>query len=251
MIGALLLNFNLASAKIAPAPSVQTKMTVDLLNEFRKPIKKPEDLKKLKEQTLSMSGKSVPALIEVMKRSDFPDNNRWVATFLLGQIAGTKAGPFLARYTEHPNWVLRMASLKTLLSLKEKKYGKLYARALRDESLLVRTQALDNVSTLNLREHGANVWGMLYDKKNYHQTKKGSNKRGSIIHTVVKTIGDLQFEKAKKPLLSMIKNKKYDDIFTEMDYSLSKITGKDSPKGTKEVKRNYWARMGMSDATIL
>jgi len=186
-----------------------------------------------------------------MKNAEYPDNNRWVATFLLGQIAGTKAGPFLARYTEHPNWVMRMASLKTLLSLKEKKYGKLYARALRDESLLVRTQALDNVATLNLREHAGNVWGMLYDKKNYQQSKKGSNKRGSIVHTIVKTVGDLKFDKAKKPLLSMIQNKKYDDIFSEMDYSLSKITGKDSPKGAKEVKRNYWAKLRMSDTTIL
>jgi hypothetical protein len=116
----LLCIINPVFSKIAPTTATQTRMTVDLLNEFRKPIKKPEDLKKLKEQALALSGKSVPALIEVMKRSEFPDNNRWVATFLLGQIAGAKAGPFLARYTEHPNWVLRMASLKTLLSLKEK-----------------------------------------------------------------------------------------------------------------------------------
>ena len=101
------------------------------------------------------------------------------------------------------------------------------------------------IRTLKLKKLAPYVWEMLYDKKNYYQGKKGL-KRSNIIKTIISTIGDLDFKVAKKPMVQMIQNKKYKDIFNELDYSLSKITGKSSPKGDFKKKQIFWNRALMS-----
>lgn len=204
----------------------------------------------LKSETLKHGGNSVEALIEVMKNAKYPDKNRWVATFLLGQIMGEKSAPFLAKFLHHPHWVMRMASLKTMLALKQSKYSSQYASLLKDDSFIVRSQALDNIRTLNVKESAPQVWAMLYDKKNYYQPtingKPLKAKRSNIIKNVILTVGDLKFEKAREPLLKMIQKDRYNDIFNEMDKSLSKITGLNSPNGDTKVKRVFWQRQALS-----
>lgn len=219
-----------------------------LLNEFKKDLKRKEVLS-LKKQALNYSGKAIPALVEVMKSDKFPDKNRWVATFLVGQIMGKKSSPFLAKFLKHPSWIMRMASLKTLLALKEKRYGAQYAKALKDRSFIVRKQALQNIKRLELKGKAANVWAMLYDKRNYYNPKDGSRKRTNLIKEAIKVVGDLKFDKAKTPLLNMSQKKKYDDIFSEIDYSLSQITGKKSPK-TIKLKKRFWSKVAISNKTF-
>ncbi|MDO9181999.1 MAG: HEAT repeat domain-containing protein [Bacteriovorax sp.] len=204
----------------------------------------------LKAETLKQGGQSVEALIEVMKNGKYPDKNRWVATFLLGQIMGDKSAPFLAKFLKHPNWVMRMASLKTMLALKQKEYGSHYAMLLSDDSFIVRAQALDNIRTLKIANSAPQVWAMLYDKKNYYlPTMNGKElkaKRSNIIKSVILTVGDLKFQQAKIPLIKMIQKDKYNDIFTEMDISLSKITGQKSPDTDSKAKRIFWQRMALN-----
>lgn len=216
--------------------------------------KSKKDIAALKKRVLNSKGKAVPAIIEVMKNKLYPDKNRWLATFLLGRTMGKKSAPFIAKFLFHPNWVLRMASLKTLLALRARQYSGAFAKLLKDKSFIVRTQALDNIRQLKLRELSPFVWEMLYDQTNYYvskQTKKNAKQRGTtIIKNVILTIGELQFMKAKGPLLKMAGKKKYDDIFDEIDYSLAKITGKKSPKGPKTVKKRFWQRLSMSNTSI-
>jgi hypothetical protein len=225
--------------------------TMILLKRYLKDYSNKKDLQALKQDTLNLKGEAIPALIKIMKSDRFPDKNRWVATFLLGRIIGKKSGDFILKFTEHPNWVLRMASLKTLLALgqKDKNYAKAYVKSLSDNSMIVRHQALENISRLNLQDYGANVWAMLYDKSNY-QNNKNTQKSTSIIKTAIKTVGDLRFKKAEEPLLAMIQKKKYEDLFSEIDYSLTKISGKESPKGSEDVKKLFWKRIALSKATI-
>ena len=90
---------------------------------------------------------------------------------------------------------------------------------------------------------------MLYDKKNY-VASEGQRKRGNIVKTIIKTMGDLGFSKARKPMLTMIQKKKYSDIHEELDYALSKISTKPSPKGNLSVKKHYWSKMAISEKTI-
>jgi HEAT repeat protein len=211
-------------------------------------------LEELKNLTLKNGGQSVEALIEVMKNGKYPDKNRWVATFMLGQIMGDKSAPFLAKFFRHPSWVLRMASLKTMLALKQKNYGAQYAMLLNDESLIVRSQALDNIRKLKIEGQASDVWAMLYDKKNYYRPtingKEMGHKRADIIKRAIETVGELKFEKAKAPLFKMIQKDKYNDIFNEMDLALTHITGDKSPNSGLKEKRIFWQRKSL-DTTIL
>lgn len=233
-------------------------ITQSLLKKFSKKSSKKE-LITLKKEVLAYKGKAVPALVEVMKSGAYPEKNKWVATFMLGQVMGKKSAPFVSKFLKHPSWVMRMASLKTLLALKRVEYKKSYSDALKDKSFIVRSQALDNISKLNLTSEAPLVWQMLYDKRNYYSPKKGKKaktkkvaglKRTNLIKKVIATIGDLKFQKAKGPLLSMVQKPKYNDIFDEIDLSLAKITGKSSPAGSAKTKKRYWSKIAISNKTF-
>lgn len=222
----------------------------NLLNKYMVNYNDKKQMAALKAETLKHSGQSVEALIEVMKNGKYPDKNRWMATFLLGQIMGDKSAPFLAKFFDHPHWVMRMASLKTMQALKQKDYSSSYVKLLKDDSLIVRTQALETIRSLNVKEAAPHVWAMLYDKKNYYvPTAKGKelkSKRTHIIKEAIVTVGDLKFEKARAPLLTMIQKDKYKDVFNEMDTSLAKITGLKSPNGDTNQKKIFWKRQALN-----
>lgn len=229
------------SDELPPSLNKASAEVKELVALFKKESANPAHTKEIKSKTFALKAKSVPVLIEVMKRSDFPDRNRWLATFLLGRIMGSKAAPFIVRFTEHPHWLMRMAALKTLLALNLKEYSSVYAKALSDQSLLVRRQALENINTLHLEQSGPHVWAMLFDKSNYSISRDGKLKRTPIIKTAIRTLGDLKFQKVQKNLAQMIQKKKYEDIHTDLDYSLSKITGRPSPQKMSE-KIAFWKK---------
>ncbi|MCO4793565.1 MAG: HEAT repeat domain-containing protein [Bacteriovoracaceae bacterium] len=205
----------------------------------------------LKKKIIKAGSKSVPALVEVMKKKVYPDKSRWLATLLLGRVMGKKSAPYIAKFMDHPSWVLRMAALKTLLALKQTKYGGYFAKLLKDKSFIVRTQALDNIRLLGLTKYAPHVWSMLYDKKNYYENKKTKiSKRTNLIKSAVTAMGDLKFQKAKDPLFKMIQKKRYSDMFNEIEYSLEKITGKRSPKGNRQIKRMFWKKQGLAALSI-
>jgi hypothetical protein len=220
-----------------------------ILTNFKSDLSTKEVLN-LKKKIFKMSGKAIPGLVTVMKSKKYPDKNRWVATMTLARIMGKKSSAFLAKFLNHPNWVLRMASMKSLLALGEKKYANEYAKALKDKSFIVRRQALDVIIKLNLKSKAAHVWAMLYDKDNYYRPKKGAAKRTNLIKEAVRSVGYLKFQKAKVPLFTMVQKPKYEDIFKEMDYSLTMITGKKSPKGDQATKRRFWKKISLMSKTF-
>ena len=75
-------------------------------------------------------------------------------------------------------------------------------------------------------------------------------KQERMIKMAVTTVGDLKFEKARPALYKMAANKKYEDIFPEIDYALEKITGRASPKGDAKIKRVFWSKASISETTI-
>jgi hypothetical protein len=230
----------------------KSALTKTLSATFMKAAMNAKEVEQLQKEVRSHSGKAVPALIDVMKSSKYPDKNRWVATFLLGQIMGKKSSPFIVKFLKHPSWVMRMAALKTLLALKETKYAELYSESLTDESLIVRGQALENIRQLNLKSEAPYVWAMLYDKKNYYKAKpkkqsgEVTHKRTHLIKDVIRTVGDLDFNKAQEPLFKMIQKERYNDIFDDMDYALSQILDKKSPDGPQNIKRRFWKRTALA-----
>lgn len=208
---------------------------------YLKKSKNKNHLTLLKTESLKLKQKAVPTLIKVIKSKSYPSENRWVATYMLGRVMGKKSAPFISKLSKHPNWMLRLASLKVLLHLNQKQYKGLYARLLADTSLIVRHQALQNIKEMQIKELAPYVWKMLYDKSNYLGLK-GQRKRSNIIKDAIKAVGDLGFKKAKKPMLEMFTKKKYKDVYSELDYALSKLSTKPSPEGSLEVKKHYWAR---------
>ncbi|MFN8371145.1 MAG: HEAT repeat domain-containing protein [Bacteriovoracaceae bacterium] len=192
-----------------------------LLKEFKADPNK-KSLDKLRSKVLKIGAPAVPSLITIMKSEEYPENSRWMATFLLGRIAGNKASPFIAKFLKHPNFLMRLASLKTLLILKEDKRGDEFSALLKDPSLIVRYQALDNIKTLKLSKEAPHVWAMMFDEQNY-AGKKGARKRTNIIKKVVETVGELKYIPAKDKLVAMTKKSEYADIKSELNYSLAKM----------------------------
>ena len=201
----------------------------------------------LKRTTLKHREKAVPTLIKVMKEGKYPEQNRWQATMLLAQVMGKKSAPFIAKFSDHPHWMMRVASLKALLGLKQSEYHAVYAKALKDPSLIVRVQALDNISQMKIDALSPNVWRMMYDDSNY-SGDVGKRKRTSIVKNIIRTLGDLKFEKAAKPLAQLIQKPKYQDLIEDLDYSLEKITGKTSPDST-DGRRKFWSQTAVIEQT--
>ncbi len=200
----------------------------------------------LKRNAFRHKQKAVPTLIKVMKESKYPEQNRWHATMLLAQIMGEKSAPFIAKFTDHPHWMMRVASLKALLGLRQAEYTAVYAKALRDPSLIVRVQALDNISKLGITKLAPNVWSMMYDQTNY-TGNEGTRKRTSIVKSIIRTLGDVRFDKAKRPLAKLIQKPMYQDLIEDLDYSLEKITGERSPNGVGE-RRKFWSKLAAADS---
>ena len=222
---------------------------IKLIKRYQGSLKSKSARNQLMKDTLQMTQNAVPVLTRVMKSSSFPENNRWLATFMLGRIMGKKSAPFISKFAAHPHWMLRLASLKVLLALGQKQYKDLYVRALKDKALIVRHQALENINRFELKNLAPYVWGMLYDKSNY-KGAQGDRKRTNIIKEIILTMGNLGFDKAKKPMFKMIQNRKYQDIFSELDQSLSKLTKKQSPEGNISAKQYYWSREALKETTI-
>ena len=220
-----------------------------LYSSYIKKNKTKESLTNLKAKTLAMKQKAVPLLTYVMRSKQFPERNRWIATFMLGRIMGAKSSNFISKFAFHPNWMMRLASLKALLALKQKQYKGIYSRLLKDKAMIVRLQALENIKKLELKELAPYVWAMLYDKKNY-SGPQGQRKRGDLIKEVIRSMGDLGFKKARKPMLTMIQKKRYKDIHEELDYSLSKLSDRESPEGSISIKKHFWKKIATSELTI-
>ena len=183
----------------------------------------PHFLHRLKQKTLKLGVKAVPVLVQVMKGGKYTDKKRWLATFSMGRILGSKSRDFIAKFTEHPNWVLRLAGLKTLLALGDRKSKDTYRKALEDPSLLIRYQALENIQSLKLEDCAGSVWQMIFDKRNY-RGKKGKRRRTSLISKIIRTVGDLGYYQARENLLKLKANgKKYSDLLPDIEYALGKI----------------------------
>ena len=235
----LLLTFSLPclSARVQYLPS--TPLEADqLLLKFTNKNDSPAFLALLRKQTMATGAQAVPILAQVMKGEQFSDKKRWLATFTLGRIMGKKSLRFISKFTQHPNWILRLAGLKTLLALRDKNSKEYYLDALKDTSLIVRLQALENIRALEIKEYGRNVWEMLFHKHNY-QGKKGQRKRTTVIAKAIRTVGDLQYRPVRQALLKLIQSPKYTDLVIDIDYALRKITGIKSPQ-THSKKIQFW-----------
>lgn len=197
-----------------------------------------DQLKVVRQEAINLGPKAIPELVKVINSKKHPVKSKWNSIFLIGQLMGEKSIPYIEKLSTHKNWMVRLACLKTLTRLRAKS-NDVYSALLKDKAMIVRYQALETISNLKLKSLSKNVWAMLYDDRNYSATE-GKRKRSELIKKVITVVGDLKFKKAKKPLLKMARSQSYDDIFGAIDYSLAKITDKESKGNSIEAKRLYW-----------
>jgi hypothetical protein len=181
-----------------------------------------KQLNEIKNILKSYPKENVPILFEVMKNQKMSEQSRWLATMLVGKTLGKRSIDYLSKYAVHPEVILRLASLKSLLSLEAKDQSMVFKNALFDKSLLVRKQALEAVRKLRIDDAGPELIKMLVDRKNYFMKNKRL-KRSPIIKNIIITIGALKIKKTKRLLVSMRKKAAYEDLFPSLDLAISRL----------------------------
>lgn len=189
---------------------------------FKKVSLQKDDISKLKNLIKSDPKENVPVLFSVMKDDKMPEQSRWLATILIGKTLGKRSIDYLSKYTVHPEVILRLASLKSLLSLEAETKAGVFERALFDKSLLVRKQALEAVRKLKLERAESSLLNMLVDKKNYYLENK-KLKRSPIIKDIIQTIGELKLKNSKKILQKLRNKASYQDLFPVLDFAISRM----------------------------
>jgi HEAT repeat protein len=170
----------------------------------------------------------VPSLIKVINEKNYSDQGKWLACFYIGKVMGKNATNYLNKLLNHPNWIIRLASLKTLLNLNVKDNGSNYAAKLKDESYLVRLQAIENIKILKLNNYAPKIIEVLTDKRNY-SIQKGKHKRTEIIKSAIRALGELKYVPIEKGLKNMLSKNYNSDIKNDLKKSLTHLSVKNSP----------------------
>lgn len=115
------------SKKSIQEKTSEVKQLKQVESLFKRELKQNE-IVKLKTICFKIGHPVVQILTKVMKDQAFPDQSRWQATFILGQLMGKKASSYIAKFAYHPEWIMRVASLKALTALNEKKIQQNFSR---------------------------------------------------------------------------------------------------------------------------
>jgi len=202
--------------------------------------KSKDGYEKLSKMSLTLGKDAVPLLLDVMKRSSYPDGNRWIAIFSLTRITGEKSAPVHRKFLKHPNWLMRLGALRCLNILKDQLAQSEYERLLKDPSILVRKQALLNIDQLKLASSSSKIVLMLKDSTNYIQTKNGFSLPTDLIDQVILSLGNLKHRDVRHEFIKMMQNEQNKKLSYALDYSLEKITGLKSPQGDWKQKKQFW-----------
>ena len=136
---------------------------------------------------------------------------------------GRKSVPLLAKYLEHPNWMLRSAAIKSLKSLKVSDKNELYRKLLKDKSYIIREQALDVISTLKIKSLKYDVLEMFGDRTNYIKTSNGL-KASEVLKKVIKTLVALDTKESISLLRRLKKSQLASNIHNQIDLAIKQIS---------------------------
>lgn len=205
--------------------------------------KKSIDFATLSHKSLSFGPKAVPVLLNAMKKKNYPVKNRWIAMFSMTKLMGKKSSKVLAKFTKHPDWMMRLGALKCLLFLKEKQYAQEYAALLKDHSMIVRQQALTNIQQLEIKENAKAVNALLHDIN--AKSSSGSHIEQMTDMTIV-TLAKFGHKESIKTLLEMLKQSQFKNNSATIDYSLEQLTGLKSPRGDWNAKITFWNKISQA-----
>lgn len=158
--------------------------------------------------------------------------------FSMTKLMGKKSAKVLSKFTKHPDWMMRLGALKCLLFLKEKQFANEYAALLKDNSLIVRQQALTNIHQLEIKEKAKAVSLLLNDIKLQSSNNSGFEQMTDM---TIMTLAKFQHKDSIKTLLEMLKQQQFKNNSAAIDYSLEQLTGLKSPKGDWNSKVSFWS----------
>lgn len=207
---------------------------------FKTQWKKNVDFANLSYQSLSYGPKAVPILLNVMKKNAYPVKNRWIAMFSMTKLMGKKSAKVLSKFTNHPDWMMRLGALKCLLFLNQKQFANEYAHLLKDHSLIVRQQALTNIHQMEIKEKAHAVGLLLKDIKS--QNENGST-IAQMTDMTIMTVAKFHHKESISTLLEMLKQEQFMRNSATIDYSLEQLTGLKSPKGGWSAKVSFWSKI--------
>ena len=191
-------------------------------NLFRDKDLSRQNIEHIKKVLNTDPKKHIKSLFKIIKDKSYPEQSRWLSTILVGKTLGKKSINYLSSYAGHEDVILRLASLKALLSLEAKERSDIFEKALFDKSLLVRKQALQAVRLLNLKNVSKSLIKMLVDEKNYYLEGR-KRKRSPILKDVITTIGDLKYKKSYTILKRLRSKRSYEDLYPSLDYAIGKL----------------------------
>ena len=182
-----------------------------------------QDLEAVRKALRDNPKDSLRTFMSVISNKEFPDRSRWLSLILISKTMGRKSVPLLAKYLEHPNWMLRSAAIKSLKSLKVSDKNDLYRKLLKDKSYIIREQALDVISTLKIKSLKYDVLEMFGDKTNYIKTTNGL-KASEVLKKVIKTLVALDTKESISLLRRLKKSQLASNIHNQIDLAIKQIS---------------------------
>lgn len=177
----------------------------------------------LEARVLASPSKSLPILLNLMKSEDATLQSKWKGLFWIGQLAGLEAEDYISKFAYHKDWNLRVAALKVLLALKSKKNISIYKDLIKDPSMIVRYQCLENLKLLKIKSLKEEVWSMMFDEQNYVKVD-GKLKRGIIFQDILKTLAVIDQERTQKFIKKILSSNEYKDLRMTAMKSLALIS---------------------------
>lgn len=162
-------------------------------------------------------------LLSELKSDKINDKKRWRAGMEIIKKLGVKSLPLMRKLGEHPDWMLRLLSLKAIRLLKDKTSLSLIERSLFDKSGLVRVEALDLLGDWKIKKSGRKIWKMLSDKKNYLKSNNKTFANKMVVSKIIETIKILKYSRVKKHLLNLRNKKEFKAVALEIDETLKSL----------------------------
>ena len=214
-----------SSALAAPVPQSHHKDLERSLNVLKNSGNLTQAIFSLKARDASLEQSLTEMVLDPAK--DLKE--RWFAVMAVTKLQGSQALGNLKKWAEHPEWFVRLASLKALsyLDLNESTYPtSLVMKRLKDKSILVRDGALEVLGRWCLPQTQSKILGVIDDQEHFRK------KHPLFIRKrAVDVIGQCGFSsvETKKRLVQLFEEENFYDIHSATHQTLQLLTQRKLP----------------------
>ncbi len=222
-------------------------------------VRNGASLKLFYQDILNIYGtKALDPLLDILENDRERDEARWVSLFGVVRLSGFDSINLIKKYYNDRSWMLRDAAIKNtaiLCSLertpkevlenckKNVQFG--LESKLKDDSLIVRTSAVDSISALSLKTSAAKLTDSLFDSANFH------NDKALWIHKhILAALEKLQYKPAIPRLSELLERKRDPELQALTVKTLEKLTGKQFNQKPIADQIYFWKREALEWKTF-